>query len=163
MKPGNIKTDLTGGKVGLDRAAPTEEVGKVQHEEKKVLSLDHLPDGKSQLPEAPSSTVRARTSSLVRTQLEQREEQERRTGRRQKLLKVPEAKTLSKAARVAFKTLADLLGRAAMVLKKLRKRLGLEDDEDDREQQRRRQHEDGVPEAEEPKIDPSKVPRPLLI
>lgn len=156
MKPGDIKSDLhRSGQVFNDRAHETEKTGRVDQNLQRSGGDLQVPDGQSQLPEGRSSTTEARQKSqLVKTQAEQK----RRTGRRQKLLKVPVVKTLSKQAKLAFKALSDLLSKATELLQRFKRKLM---DDDDEEQQRRRQHEEGIPEAEEPKVDPSKVPRPL--
>lgn len=160
MKPGTVKPTDVSQVVPLDRTAPLVEVERV--EDKKVNLEERPEQAKSQLPPRAASTVATPGESpLVRNRIQARtgEEPGRTKGKRQKFLKVVEAKNLSKAARVAFKTLADLLTRAASILGRFVRKL-LDDDED--EQERRRRHDERATEdVEEEKIDPSKVPRGL--
>ncbi len=156
MKPGNIKTDV-GHAPLVDRARQVEEAPKVEPRVELEVPLD----GRSQLPESPSSRADSSgESALVQAHIRARQD-ETRKGKRQKFLKVAEAKTLAKAAKAAFKALADLLTRAATILGRLRKKL-LDDDEDEGEQQRRRRHhEEAIEDVQDAKIEPSEVPRGL--
>jgi hypothetical protein len=161
MKPGTVKPTDVSQVVPLDQTAPTVEVERV--EDKKRVNVDELPDqARSQLPPRAASSVETPGESpLVRNRVRTGEEPGRTKGKRQKFLKVVEAKNLSKAARAAFKTLSDLLTRAASILGRLGRKL-LDDDEDEDEQQRRRRHHDrAIEDVEGEKIEPSEVPRGL--
>src|SRR5687768_17310686 len=115
MKPGTLNDGLRpGGQVQLDPTQPATvgEVERVESRKERVPLEETLPDGKSQLPPVPASrTDTPGESQLVKSRVDAREEQEEpaKKGKRQKLLKVLEAKTLNKPGKSRFKSLAEIL------------------------------------------------------
>jgi len=85
------------------------------------VDVDQLPDaGRSQLPPVDASRPdTAGESGLVRGRVDADADDGRpKGGRRQKFLKVPDAKTLPKQAKERFRDLAEVLGRATQTLRK---------------------------------------------
>jgi hypothetical protein len=118
MKPGTIRTD--GSPVVFDQSTQVGEVDQV-HPTKARVDVDQLPDaGRSQLPPVDASRPdTAGESGLVRGRVDADADDGRpKGGRRQKFLKVPDAKTLPKQAKERFRDLAEVLGRATQTLRK---------------------------------------------
>ena len=120
MKPGTVKPTDVGSVVPLDQATPVAEVDPVVQQRK--VNLDELPEGRSQLPPRPASTVESPGESpLVRSRVDAHEEEPHKPkGKRQKFLKVPDAKGLTKQAKVLFKGLTEILDGGVQTLRKRR-------------------------------------------
>ena len=110
MKPG---TTLDAGQIlPLEQPTTTTVVETDQPAGQKRINIDELPQGgDSRLLPVPTSMPEAEKGALVRARIEADADDEPRrpTGRRQKFLKVPDAKTLTKPARVLFRSVSDLL------------------------------------------------------
>lgn len=118
MNPGKIREKLFQKTPDVE----TSEVDTLQgpdgenHGQQTTLQV---PDGKSELPQSQASSIQTSgESGVVSQQVEQVQARRRRTGRRQKLLKVPEAKTLSKAGRLAFDNVKMVLDQGVELLQR---------------------------------------------
>src|SRR5262245_3988907 len=115
MKPGTIKTD----QVGQVLLEPPMEVERIDSKQPVVLDERTIPDGRSQLPQVPPSrTDSLGESPLVRGRVDTTDEGSKK-GKRQKLLKVAEAKTLNKPGRTEFRSAGGVLDGG---VEKLRRR-----------------------------------------
>ena len=117
MKPGTIQEGVK--VVVVDEVRPVLEVETVQT--KGRINVEDLPDGRSQLPPVPPSrTDTPGESPMVRGGVDVNDDEPQRPkGKRQKFLKVPEAKGVTKAAKNLFRLSQTVLDQG---IERLRKR-----------------------------------------
>jgi len=119
MKPGTIKPTTDGTVVSFEDAPPVLEVDQVQT--KGRINVEDLPDGRSQLPVVPPSrTDTSGESPMVRGRVDiEDDEPQRPKGKRQKFLKVPDAK-VTKVGKGPFKLAGVVLDQGVETLLKRR-------------------------------------------
>jgi hypothetical protein len=120
MKPGTLRpTD--GSQVVFDQSTTVGEVEPVVQQKTRV-DVDQLPDGgRSQLPTVPASrTDTSGESPMVRGRVEHDDETPKPKGKRQKFLKVPDAKNLQKQAKLLFRGLGQVLDTGVQKLRERR-------------------------------------------
>jgi hypothetical protein len=121
MKPGtSIKTTTDGTQVvTFDDAPPVVEVDQAQTRSR--INVEDLPDVKSQLPVTPASrTDTSGESPMVRGRVDMEDEPQRPKGKRQKFLKVPDAKGVTKVGKGLFRLAGSVLDRGVETLLKRR-------------------------------------------